>query len=195
MVRNMKKFKTLALAAAVSAGLLASTGVMAAEDGGLETNGPSVGWFDIFLYNNAKAKIWGLEDFTFTGTTDPNTDSKNVCVWTNTSEYRMTVESDNGDFKLKDAADGVGADYTVTIKNTQGTEYTEIWGAGAGQNGDGFTPTTDFIVGTGNYAIEPTTDAACAGRQNVNVKIDLSNVNAAVTGAYSDRVTLTVAPI
>ena len=82
MVRNMKKFKTLALAAAVSAGLLASAGVMAAQDSALVENGPASGWFDIFLFNNAEAKF-GVSKITFL-TIPTLTPKARMCVYTQT---------------------------------------------------------------------------------------------------------------
>ena len=188
----MNKFKLLAMAAAVSAGLLGSAGVMAAQDSGLVTDGPASGWFDIFLFNNAEAKIWGLEDYIFDATSG-NSLSKDVCVYTNTEEFRMTVESDNGDFTLLDAADAKGADYTVTIEDKESTPNNGIWGDG--EYDSGFSPLTDFVVGA--TMTDPNVD--CGGSnatRNVNVKIDLTRVSPlADPGAYSDRVTLTVAPI
>lgn len=187
----MKKFKTLALAAAVSAGLLASAGVMAAQDSELVEDGPASGWFDIFLFNNAEAKIWGLEDYIFDDTSGDSID-KDVCVYTNTEEFRMTVESSNGDFTLLDAADGKGADYTVTIEDKGGTDP-EVWGAG--EYTSGFSPLTDFLVGA--TTTDPDVDCGAANAtKNVNVKIDITRASPlADPGAYSDRVTLTVAPI
>lgn len=187
----MNKFKLLAMAAAVSAGLLGSAGVMAAQDSELVTDGPASGWFDIFLFNNAQAKIWGLEDYIFDATSGDTLD-KDVCVYTNTAEFRMTVESSNGDFTLLDAADAKGADYKVTIEDKEGTDP-EVWGAG--EYASGFSPLTDFIVGANTT--DPNVD--CGGSnatRNVNVKIDLTRaLPLADPGAYSDRVTLTVAPI
>ena len=195
MVRNMKKFKTLALAAAVSAGLLASTGVMAAQDSALVENGPASGWFDIFLFNNAKAKIWGLRDFNFDDESG-DTDNEDVCVYTNTDEFRMTVESANATegkpFTLMSASDAVGGTYKVTIEDKADTPNTETWGDGG--HPSGFGDLTDFVVGAG--MTEP--NAVCGATnatKNVNVKIDISRESSLTEGAYSDRVYLTVAPI
>ena len=187
----MNKFKLLAMAAAVSAGLLGSAGVMAAQDSELVTDGPASGWFDIFLFNNAEAKIWGLEDYIFDATSGDSL-TKDVCVYTNTEEFRMTVESDNGDFTLLDAADAKGADYKVTIGDINGSA-SEVWGAG--EYTSGFSPLTDFIVGA--TMTNPNVDCGGSGAtRNVNVQIDLTRASPlADPGAYSDRVTLTVAPI
>ena len=187
----MDKFKLLAMAAAISAGLLGSAGVMAAQDSELVEDGPASGWFDIFLFNNAEAKIWGLEDYIFD---DASGDSieKGVCVYTNTDEFRMTVESSNGDFTLLDAANGKGADYKVTIEDKGGTDP-EVWGDG--EYTSGFSPLTDFVVGA--TTTDPDVDCGAANAtRNVNVKIDITRTSSlADPGAYSDRVTLTVAPI
>ena len=189
MVCNMRKFKTLVLAAAVSAGLLTSAGVMAAQDSELVDNGPASGWFDIFLFNNAEAKIWGLEDYIFD---DTSSLVKDVCVYTNTEEFRMTVESSNGDFTLLDAADAKGADYTVIIEDKEGTAP-EVWGAS--QHPSGFSPLIDFKVGANTS--DPDVDCGASNAtRNVNVTINLTRTTPlADPGAYSDRVTLTVAPI
>lgn len=187
----MNKFKLLAMAAAISAGLLGSAGVMAAQDSELVENDVAKGWFDIFLFNNSEAKIWGLEDYIFDNASG-DTITKPVCVWTNTDEFRMTVESSNGNFTLQDAGDAKGADYTVTIDDGEGTDPA-VWGDG--EYTSGFSPLTDFIVGTG--ITDPDADCGAAGAtRNVNVKIDLTRATPlADPGAYSDRVTLTVAPI
>ena len=198
MVLNMKKFKTLALAAAVSTGLLASSGVMAAfEDGELQINLPSEGWFDIFLYNNAQAKIWGLDDIEFLGVINTSsaaekTKNMDVCVWTNTSDFRMTVASANN-FTLQGGSENEGAKYTVTIADAiSGVTPTKtaVWGDG----NDSDDALTEFLVGTSITDHEPDCGTGGAVR-NVNVKIDLTSVTAVTPGAFSDRVTLTVTPI
>ena len=72
----MKTLKTLALATAVSAGLLGSVGAMAATDGKLEAN--SQGQFDIKYIVPGKTAIWGLRDLPFSAAAGGATETETI---------------------------------------------------------------------------------------------------------------------
>ena len=106
----MKTLKTLALATAVSTGLLGSVGAMAANDGTLDTT--SQGDFDITFSKDDQARIWGLVDLNLTDSngSDGTALEHNFCVFSNKSgtgsnQYDMQIDSANG-FKLINAVTG-----------------------------------------------------------------------------------------
>ena len=195
MVRNMKKFKTLALAAAVSAGLLSSAGVMAARQG--ELGATSDGDFEINYNVSPSVRIWGLEDMSFTGNlSSGDKDTFNFCTYSNnTDEVLIEVESENTDFALNptDAAGGL-LPYTVTIVDKDVAATTDTWGKdnlATGTQGS-FRYPADKTVGVVDG------DNLCIGtsyEQNT-LTVDILPVTGSIAdGVYSDTVTLTVTPI
>ncbi len=103
----MKTLKTLALATAVSAGLLGSAGAIAANNPPSATPLKSSGDFEILFDNGTQLKLYGLKDVDITqsdATADPSglNGSTPVCVAANVAKYNISMKTDNGDsiFKL-----------------------------------------------------------------------------------------------
>ncbi|WP_257282855.1 hypothetical protein [Endozoicomonas sp. SESOKO1] len=182
----MKTLRTLALATAVSAGLLGSTGVYSADDGDLGST--STGNFDINLNIPGNVAIWGMRDLPFT---DDGTKILEACVFSSTDEVQFQVNTTNNEFELKSGAIK-GADFTVTI--TDGTDST-LWGSGGLASGD--TSSNNFDV---SAASEPSNtagviDSVCTGDdQTIDINVAVSNVTD-TEGAYTSNVELVVSAI
>ncbi len=195
MVRNMKKFKTLALAAAVSAGLLSSTGVMAARQG--ELGATSDGDFEINYNVSPSVRIWGLEDMSFTGPlTSEVSDTFDFCTYSNnTDEVLIEVESTNTDFALNTTAAAGGLiPYTVTIVDQNAAGTTDTWGdENLASGAQGFF----------RYPADSTAGVADGDNVCIGTGYDLNTLTVKIPavsssigdGVYSDTVTLTVTPI
>lgn len=186
----MNKLKTLALATAVSAGLLGAGGVLAAVNGTVGET--STGKFDIRLNKDAKVAIWGMRDLPFT---KDDTKTLNACVYSTTGnvQFQLSTTADefilrNGDPKVNDPA------FTVSVTDDQ---KTTLWGAAGLSSGD--TSTENFSV-VGAIA-EPTNSngiisKACTGDdQTIDISVAVTGTSSAGEGAYSNEVTLVVSPI
>lgn len=186
----MKTFKTLALAAAVSAGVLGASEVMAAPvQGGLGTE--SVGKFDITFKKDAKAAIWGMRDLPFT---KDETKTLNACVYSSTAGVQFQVSTATGNFSLTDGSNT--APFDVTIKSTKTPAHTAKWGAG-GLGHEDISPVNFNVTG----ATEPTPDdgspitSVCTGDdQTIDIDVSLTGTASLVDGEYTETITLTVEP-
>ena len=181
----MKTFKSLALVAAVSAGLLNSTVVMAERQGDI---GPtSDGDFDIFLSVGDQVQIWGFKDLYFAN--GKSSDDMSLCVKNNHSnaQVRLSVE---GAFKLGDPATD-GANYSVTIADNN-AEKTSTWGTKSGQLGSGYSSVEYKTAISNDLALTE----SCADNSTyhaVDLTVQVEDLKG--TGAWSDQVTVTVFPI
>ena len=192
----MKKFKTLALAAAVSAGLLGAAGVMAATQGTLEET--SNGDFTIFLNKGISVAVWGFKDLYFisNSTAIPSgSETVALCV-TNSgapdSQVRFMVESTSDNFTLKNDS-VVGGSYTVTIEDKGSSSTKALWGDGGLTTG--LFSEEAFEAGIAEPLAGATLCNTTSDNHTVNMKIDVTPDTNAVAGVYSDIVTVTVTPI
>lgn len=192
----MKKFKTLALAAAVSAGLLGAAGVMAATQGtvGETSNGD----FTIFLNKDIKVAVWGFKDLYFIsdGTAIPSgSETVALCV-TNSeapdAQVRFMVESASDEFKLENASTS-GGSYTVKIEDKDNSATFAQWGGDELTNG--LFSETAFEAATAEPAAGATLCDTNSDNYTVNMTIDVTPEPTVVAGVYSDVVTVTVTPI
>ena len=186
----MKTLKTLALATAVSAGLLGSVGALAATDGLLGTSS-SNGNFDIFLIKEAGTKIWGLKDLDLNGdegiASIPRA-TYDFCVFANASTgtaeaYKMTVKSANGNsaadgFRLINSA-GALIDYNLTV--TDGTTTIS-------------DPDTETTLTAGAVPNQPNPNLlTCDNNANATLEVwfpaDQSGLS---SGIYTDNIEITV---
>ena len=187
----MKTMLRKVLVAAVLAGV--SGGVLAERDGGLGSDfdtgvsnddGSSKGDFDITLIKSAKARVWGLGDFTFDESLSPQ--DQDVCIYSNASAsdgtYTLTAASDNAFTLVSAGAPSIA--YTVTFD-------------------DNATQTTNGTPGNldaGALASQPNPAANCGddGAKNLNIAVALdssiTNLNRVQQGSYVDKVTVTVEP-
>lgn len=191
----MKTFKTLALAAAVSAGLLSSAGVMAARQG--ELGATSDGDFDILYVKGQQVRIWGLKDFVFDNSSAGGlTQSENICVFSNgnnsSNQYKLTVTSDNGDagdsdeyFKLSDGADvPTTVNYSFVFKDNSGTS---VWDTTSKNSAERV-----IEINAGPLVDQPNPNEECVA---TNATIDITIPTAPTqTGVYTDGITLLVEP-
>lgn len=182
----MKTLKTLALATAVSAGLLGSFGVMAAQDGDLDTS--STGNFDINLNIPGNVAIWGMRDLPFTG---DGTQTLNACVFSSTNAVQFQVNTTDNAFELKSGATK-GADFTVTIKDGSNTT---LWGASGLASGDISSNNFDVTGASEPNNTAGVIDDVCTGaNQTIDIDVAVSNATSA-DGAYTSNVELVVSAI
>ena len=183
----MKKFKTLALAAAISVGLATTSAHSAEQHDGL-LGGDSSAYFDIFLKYEQVVRIWGLEDVDLDGNEgigNEPLDAHEFCVFTNnsedTNEYKITVESENN-FQLIGIG-GAAVGYTLKVSD----ELTSSQNTGGGQ--------FITVLNAGPLDDQPNPSVDCpSGEENVKLEIGLSAAVSSETGTYTDRVTMTVEP-
>ncbi|WBA80953.1 hypothetical protein [Endozoicomonas sp. GU-1] len=189
----MKTLKTLALATAVSAGLLGSVGVMAANQGSLGAN--SNGDFDITLVHASGVRIWGLEDFTFDTNGDDSTlqsSNKDLCIFTNdatsSTDGQYDIIATGSSLTL---SNGVPADalvYKVEFKDSNSStgSYNTLIDNGAisAQVGS---------LNAGNLFDQPNPAIDTCSAPNANVKVTI-DPDGAPSGTYTAQVFLTVSP-
>ena len=198
----MKTMKTLGLAVAVSAGLLGSTGVMAARQG--ELGATSDGDFEINFQKGSIARIWGFEDINLTDQTisEANAVTDNICVFANkavnSNNFKLEIESANA-FQLAgsgEGSDGVdipAIDYDIKIASL-GTATGDL------DNGE-VTHGTQKTIDSGQNPLnagpildQPRPVNECAGSENFEISVWAANLANIQSGTYSDTVTLTVTP-
>ncbi|WP_257264312.1 hypothetical protein [Endozoicomonas sp. ONNA2] len=192
----MKTFKTLALAVAVSAGLVMSSAHSATPQHlNGELGADSAAFFDIFLVKGTVARIWGLKDVELTGNEGIDVGgvltpkfSHQFCVFSNHAsngnDYKLTVESENS-YKLTDSSDDSTINYELSVAAGNATGKSTVG-----------TPdfTADFNAGAIEDQPNPNIGDVCDVKQNITLEIGLLSANPVTAGAYSDRVTMTVEP-
>ena len=191
MVRNMKTFKTLTLAAAISAGLLGSAGVMAANDG--SPGASSTGEFLIEFEVDGQIVIKGMDNITLPDGANDDGDLigwDTVCVGTTSSagSYSVTAATDTGDFKLTNTTGGSGGTAPYTLYYADGINNP---GSATLDNTNELTHGVAKTGLTGLASDGLTCTAAMTSTVWVKLaKSDIPTVN----GTYQDTVFLTVAP-
>ena len=189
----MKKFKTLALAAAISAGLAATSAHSAEQFDGILDPDESSAFFDIYLRFEEVIRIWGLEDVELTG--DEGLEGveaykHSFCVFTNDASdvntYKLTVASDN-DFELA-GVDGATVEYKLKVLDVEGNSEESSSSANGEFN-------VEFNAGPLRDQPNPSIDCEGAGEENVDLEITLAAAADPASGTYTDRVTMTVEPI
>ncbi|MGB0360672.1 MAG: hypothetical protein ACPGEF_04585 [Endozoicomonas sp.] len=190
--QRMKTFKTLALATAVSASLLATTGVMAATQGDFGI-ASSQGSFDISLFNETEVRIFGLEDVSLVNPNDTPTPgdlsgNTNVCVYANVPNYTVSLASTNG-FALQG---GSGTEDSVRYNLDYEREgaASETWSSRPGDNRSG------MFAGNFERSVDDREQQECTtGVTAIKVNISEEDYARVDTGVYTDTVTVTVAAI
>ncbi|WP_419832915.1 hypothetical protein [Endozoicomonas atrinae] len=193
----MKTLKTLALATAVSAGLLGSASVIANtvefENGDLGTS--SSAKFDITLAINSVARIFGLNNVDLSSADNgglngdgevESTDA--ICIYANTDTFSIGATS-LGNFNLrKDGSGDSGASYILTLNsNTNGAGSTlGTWKTDSAADS---TPIQTVALASGDSPIGETPTCATG---NFGLKVSATFKPDAVAGTYSDTVTMTV---
>lgn len=211
----MDKFKLLAMAAAISAGLLGSAGVMAANNPSEASPTRSTGDFDITFFNETQIVLYGLEDIDLystdstvaPGTVDFTTPAPGqqtytpICVASNIGSgdattadnfYEIALSSTN-DFQLENSAGSVSVPYSLILKNINSPLNT--WG-GAG-NSDGGEYYDNTVLVADSTDITNSIQAECPSDTTAGriIDVDLTGATAVAAGVYSDTVTVVVAPI
>ncbi|TNF65515.1 MAG: hypothetical protein EP298_12390 [Gammaproteobacteria bacterium] len=175
----------------IAAAMLIPSYSFAATQG--TTGATSTGTVDISINVGEIARISNLSDFNLgnwvAGTV---TDQQNVCIYTNESlgQYTVTASSLNsqgGNFSLYDGGSNY-LEYRVYWEDQAGGSVgtsTASW-FGAGSSG-----TTSGAQSNAN-----TTSDTCGGIDNATLLVRVLNADltAAVDGAYSDTLTLIIAP-
>lgn len=159
--------------------LIAGLGLaQAASDGALD--GTSTGTSDIILEKDDMVQITGLADIDLGSESRLTADasaSDDVCVFSTSGSYSVTVSSANGSFILQDinTASDIAYEINWTVDNTpQALTYNTASTAIAGNNND---PTCG---GTPNASFE--------------VVVPSAGFNAASPGTYIDTLTLLLSP-
>ncbi|WP_066015943.1 hypothetical protein [Endozoicomonas atrinae] len=182
----MKTLKTLALATAVSAGLLGAGGAMAVVvDGDLATD-QSIGKFDITLTTNTMIRVWGLDDVSEdvdSVSSLPTPLATDFCVYTNgtNNQFDLTVSTGKG-FELYNDGNSGSLEYAL-----------EIGDAGATQKKANFNSETNITELFDAGASQPDPAQECStGNMSMQVSFSQTGLNALPDGTYTDTVTITV---
>lgn len=176
----------------LSLGLMASVDAFALSQGSLVTGdtslGPitSSGSFDINVTKEDAVQISNLNDISIAKPSSGGaavTGTDNVCYYATTNNYNITVSSTNNQ-SLKDASGNLMA---YSLKWTDNTNSaTATWSAAGLASGASMAT----AVASGNK-----TSSSCASSTNatLDVSIAAAAFDAAVTGKYSDTVSITIA--
>lgn len=170
----MKNYKLTLLAAfTVVAG-----SAQAATDGSLDTTSSATS--DISLTKESSVQISGVSDIDL-GTQGSlavdATGSDDVCVFSSSGSYSITVTSSNGAFVLSDVDSATDIPYNLN------------WTVAA-------TPQALTYNTTSNAVVGDQSDPTCGGTPNANfeVVIPTAGFNAAEPGTYIDTLTLLISP-
>ena len=214
MVRDMKKFKTLALAAAVSAGVLGSAGVMAAVNPSEPSNDRSEGQFDITFFNETKIVLYGLDDIDLYSTEsadvpgsvdfdNPSPGQRTftpICVASNIGSgdsgisdnyYEIALWSTN-DFQLENSAGTVSVPYSLTLKNINSP--LNKWGGGDGSAGGDYYENDVLVADSTDIQNSIQADCPSDTARGRIIDVELTGTDTVAAGVYSDTVTVVVAP-
>lgn len=174
----MKIMTTLLIA------LMVSTGAHAATDGTAGIS--STGDLDVSLNKADFVRITNLTDINFgTVATTPSKQSIDVCIYSTTGSYTITPSSGNAS----------GADFRMANGGlTSFITYDVEWNnAASGTSGTSLDHSTTSSTFTGAN----TSSETCGGGANSRLFINVDNTSfsAAPVSAYTDTLTLVVAPI
>lgn len=191
----MKTLRTMALATAVSAGLLGSVGAMAANQGSL--GGTSNGDFDITIVNSSGVRIWGLQDFTFDtdGTSSLQQSDINICIFTNdstsTTDGQYDIIATGSDLVLSNGGGSDTLNYTVEYSDSKDATnaYQTLISAGTIA-----TEVDELNAGNLFSQPDPTLGDVCnAADTNANVRVTIDPTGA-TSGTYTGTVYLAISP-
>lgn len=171
----MKHVNTLLIASA----LIISGTATAASDGTLGSN--SIAESDVTVIKDDAVQISDVGDIDLGSHATLTADavgSDDVCIFSSTTNYNVTVDSANGDFNLVDGAASIP--YSLTWTSNGGSATTMSNGATlTGLTGDS---TSVICAGTGGH------------NATFEVTVAAADYNAAIPGTYIDTLTITVAP-
>ena len=201
----MKTFKTLALAAAVSAGFVmmnANANAVPQRLNGL-LGVSSAAYFDISLTTESQAKIWGFVDIVLKRESDGTVNDyplEKFCVFSNntngSNEFTLEILSENGEgangkpFQLIDqtGTNSLAIPYTIKVIDVKGEEL-------EGNSTIGSDGSVDKLLNAGILSEQPdplANNVCDAGQMSLTVSVP-GNVPA-TAGSYSDVITMTVTP-
>jgi spore coat protein U-like protein len=103
-------------------------------------------------------------------------ESDDVCIFSSTTNYNVTIDSANGGFRLMDG--------------TEEIPYGLTWSA----NGGTAATVADGTAITGLAGNSTSLDCGSGTNATFEVTVASADFNSAVPGSYSDTLTLTVAP-
>ncbi len=169
----MTKLKLTLIASA----LMVSGSAMAASDGSLGNN--SIGESIVTIVKDNAVQISNVNDLDLGAHAALAADAvefDEVCVFSSTSNYNVTIDSANGGFRLMDG--------------TEEIPYALTWAA----NGGTAATVTDGAAITGLAGDNTSLDCSAGTNATFEVTVASADFNAAVPGSYSDTLTLTVAP-
>ncbi|WP_157674093.1 hypothetical protein [Endozoicomonas ascidiicola] len=181
----MKMFKTLALGAAVSVGLLATSGAIAATNDG-DLGSTSTGTFDINLTVGNLYRVFGLTPFTFTA---PNlaAQTKPICIYSNAAKFNLDIDTTNT-FELQNTAGTPGGTYVIDINEGNN---------GAGDLVKQWTASNHTALDVDTLALDATNDEVLGTCSvgNFSVKVTPTLETNIAADSYTDQVTLIVKAI
>ena len=181
----MKTFKTLALVAVISAGMLGTSGVMAAFNPEETSPQRSSGNFEIKLFNETGIQVYGLDDVEmYKSVGGLYNVTAPVCVAANVETYKMRLESQGG-FQFNNNSNLA---YTVELQAISGNPIPDAkWGVGLLESGD-YSETPVDRDGSN-------TQLGCTTERKHQFFINLPNGDSADVGTYTDQITVTVEPV
>lgn len=166
--------KKITLAVAIASAVVVSGSAVAATDGtlGLTSTGTSV----VTIIKENAVQISNVNDLdmgTHSALAADASANDDVCVFSSTSGYNITVSSANGALELQDAATTTPVPYALTWDTAPVTLGSTI----TGLTGDN-------------------TSLNCGGGTNANFAVTVASAdfNAAAPGTYTDTLTLLVQP-
>ncbi|WP_257264493.1 hypothetical protein [Endozoicomonas sp. ONNA2] len=186
----MKTLKTLALATAVSTGLLGAVGAMAATQGAV--GGSSTGDFDVSFIKPGEVAIWGMRDIPFTA---DGTKTLQACVYSSTTDVQFQLNTDTEDFGLHLDPDNPDANpaitFTVDVKDKNSAS--ELWGDGGLAHGNTSIKTFG-VIGAAKPA-NPASDICTGTDQTIDIDVTVAGTSGAADGEYTNTVELVVSAI
>lgn len=176
----MRKFKFVCLISVLLLPLYA----FSATDG---TNGlTSSGQLTVGVTKGNEVRISGLSDVNFGANNAlPTSRFIDVCIYSTTGSYNVTPTSLNGSNSTF---------RTTNVSTTNYINYDIAWNnAATGASGSDLNNS----VTSNNFTGANTTQNDCSGGKNARIffSIDSTSFSSAPSGAYSDTLTLVIAPI
>jgi spore coat protein U-like protein len=169
----MTKLKLTIIASA----LVVSGSALAASDGTLGTS--SAGESIVTIIKDNAVLISDVNDIDLgahAALAADAVESDDVCIFSSTTNYNVTIDSANGGFRLMDG--------------TEEIPYGLTWSA----NGGTAATVADGTAITGLAGNSTSLDCASGTNATFEVTVASADFNSAVPGSYSDTLTLTVAP-
>jgi len=148
----------------------------------------STGSLGIFLNVPALARISKLEDIqlgSWTGDGDLTGSSNAICIWTNSGVYSVTAQSQNVQ----------GNDFNLRSNNGKTLPYKVQWAQLGNQtSGQALTPNSP-LTGQNTNAQSVDCSQGPSATAGLFVNVNENALSIAGEGAYSDTLTLVIAPL